>query len=226
MQPVERVEPALRQSDLVDRRTRGLVAIAISDAISERGLRPTTWPITASRSFFGAWSKAPPAFGRARAKGRGMLVLVIALLSAIVVPLMIPIELFRWWRASKHNRLMMRTLEEARARASSPAGYRNTDVSGSWSGALAGTARVFAVDWCVWREGNLEFTGTALAAVGEPEEKKLPLEIVWLTVHRGQPRRGAPDAAELINTLPADRSSTHRWEWSADDPFEAVERSA
>lgn len=193
--------------DSVERRARGLIAIAISDYVSEQGIKPTTWPVTTALSFFRVFTKFESTSLRG-ARNRGMLWVILAVVAAFVLPLMIPIELIRSRRVDRHNRTKLGELRPASA-----------DLRTVFDSGL----QLFVIDWRAWHDGAPRFSGTALA-VAEGDGGAAAYRVVWLIAARGGTVPNGVDAASVQRSQP-DRRFTHgRFEWEAEDPFEATER--
>jgi hypothetical protein len=202
-------------TDRVQRRTRGLLAIAISDAIEAAGIQPISPVLVGLRSFSGKAGDiiaSQPGYAKRSTVG---IVGCVGLFGILVLPLLLPIEIVRGARVRRHNEAMMRRLSEAGAPP--PDG---TAGSGALRAALPGADSLLAIDWTIWRDGTVCFAGTALGVVRGDEHLAH-----WFTVHRGPPPPGALAATGLKSILAELPVVTTRWEWELHDPFEAVERN-
>ncbi|NUO50660.1 MAG: hypothetical protein HOV80_17535 [Polyangiaceae bacterium] len=193
--------------DAIDKQTRGLTAIAIADQITSYRLESTTWAVTAWRSFLRGFADSGTS-NRERATGRGMLFLVLALLGMLALPVIVPVELFRTWKIRRHNRAMLQRLKD-------PTLWQE----------LAVAARLLAVDWSSWNQGNLALTGSAIVILDGENAREHPPRIVWLTATRKGRLPGNIDAHAFASVHPELAWARCRWEWEASDPFEAVERT-
>lgn len=194
------------RADNVERRARGLIAIAISEYVAEQGLKPTTWPVTTARSFLGVFTKFETTSLRS-ARNRGVLWAILAILAAVVLPLMVPIEIIRSRRVDRHNRIKLGELK--------PAGE-------ALRAALESGLQLFVIDWRAWHDGTPRFSGTALAIA----EADASYRVVWLIAARGGSTPAGVDAAAVQRAHVEHRFTHGRFEWEADDPFEATERDA
>jgi len=210
-------------ADRVDRKTRGLLAIAIADGIDAAGLRPISPLVANLRRVFrlelpsSATDLARQAvFAR---RSTAMTIGCVGLFAILILPILIPIELVRGWRVRRHNAALRQELGSS-TRAHVP-GYRD-DASGAdaLQAAVQQADSVLAVDWAIWRDGVLCFAGSALGIV-RGEERTAH----FISVHRGPPPSDAIDGAALARALPERAPVAVRWEWQLDDPFEAVERA-
>ncbi|MFO0616278.1 MAG: hypothetical protein U0414_27030 [Polyangiaceae bacterium] len=195
--------------DAIDKRTRGLLAIAITDAVHANELRPVSPTLL---GFLGLVGTRLPV--RRAAVNFG----IVGFVAVFGLPWLLAVEALRRRRAQRFTRAAERVVEASTV----PAGgvYRAGSSTREGAGAgLLGSDKLYAIDWSIWRDGVLVFAGAALGVVrGETRF------VHWLSVHRGYPPPGAVDGLRLVGALRDLRPQLTRWEWQIEDPFEAVER--
>jgi hypothetical protein len=204
-------------ADLVDRRSRGLLAMAITDTIRDLGMRPAPVMLVSLRGFFRLDRGGVPTQAAFRPRTTAMTIGCVGLLAILVLPVLLVVEVIRNARARRHDEAMRRLLD---APAGAGAAYReHASGAGSLREALRDADAIYAIDWTIWRDGTACFAGSALGVV-RGNDHVAP----WIMIHRGPPPRDAIDSRALARALPDVAPVPVRCEWELEDPFEAVER--
>lgn len=199
------------------------MAIAITDAIHEKGLRPMSPLLVGLRGLFrvempsSALDLADQALHARR--GTAGTVGCVGLFGLFVLPVLVPIEIVRAFRVRRHTAAVARQIEASRPFL---VGYReNASTPDPFRTELLAAQALYAIDWTIWRDGTACFAGSALGVVRGDEHAAH-----WITVHRGGALPAdTVDASRIVRALSGLPALATRWEWDLADPFEAVERA-